>query len=84
MKLFRNKKIPKLLRIYRHLSLQVNKTLPLVFQKRSCSMLLHFTSKNYSDFETADDFMSVLESALKAMCKSNNLEFDGVYLLDSD
>ena len=82
MKIKPDKRISKLVRTHNRLTMQISGTIPLMVKKTSCAMVLHFTSKNYSDVETFDDFVSKLESALTEMCKSNDWELDGFFLLN--
>ncbi len=82
MKINPDKRIPKLVRTYNRLTTEISNTFLLAVKKTSCTMVLHFTSKNYSDVETFDDFIFKIESALTEMCKSNDWEFDGFPLFN--
>ena len=52
MKIKPDKRISKLVRTHNRLTMQISDTFPFVVKKTSCIMVLHFTSKNYSDVET--------------------------------
>ncbi len=82
MKQVRDKRISKLVRTHNRLTMQISDTFPLMVEKTACTMVLRFMSKNYSDVETFDDFVSKLESALTEMCKSNDWELGGFCLFN--
>ena len=54
----------------------------VIFKKRSCTMILRFSSNDFKKFESDDSFVATLDSLLVEMCKSNNLELEGSLLSD--
>ncbi len=52
------------------------------FKKRSCTMILRFSSNDFDKFETDDSFVTTLDSLLGEMCKLNNLNLEGHILCD--
>ena len=61
---------------------KLNSVCSVVFKKRSCTMILRFSSNDFEKFESDDSFVTTLDSLLVEMCKSNNLELEGYILPD--